>query len=151
MIILWQARQGPHMRYCLRAPECDATPLHNNSCIWCGWFIACGYVVVLLWFDCIPIQLSHNDIIHVSYLCFSYLSSRWDTSGACPTSGGRCTWGCTSRWYPEHVKHVKNTQFKIGSWQVADFEGLYFVGQVCRGELNGSVLDNYIYIRLRAV
>ena len=27
MIIMWQARQGPHMIYCLWAPECDATPL----------------------------------------------------------------------------------------------------------------------------
>ena len=44
---------------------------------------------------------------------------------------------------------IKNTQFKIGSWQVADFEVLYFVRQVCHGELNGSV--DYTYIRLCAV
>ena len=34
------------------------------------------------------------------------------------------------------VDGVENTQFKIGSWQAAYFEGLYFVGQVCHGELN---------------
>ena len=32
--------------------------------------------------------------------------------------------------------HVKNIQFEVCSWQVADFEGLYFIGQVCHGELN---------------
>ncbi len=74
-----------------------------------------------------------------------YVSSRGDTSGACPTRGGRYTWGYTLRWYNEHVKHVKNTQFAVGSWQVADFEWLYFVGQVCHGELNGSVLVNYLH------
>ena len=50
---------------------------------------------------------------------------------------------------PTHVDGrptlVKNTQFKVGSWQVADFEGLYFVGQVCHGELNGSVQVNYLH------
>ena len=28
---------------------------------------------------------------------------------------------------------------------VVDFEGLQFVGQVCHGELNGSVLVNYLH------
>ena len=51
------------------------------------------------------------------------------------------------------ITHVDDTlsmlnksriQFKVGSWQVADFEGLYFIGQVCHGELNGSVLVNYL-------
>ena len=51
------------------------------------------------------------------------------------------------------VAHVdgtlsNNTQFKVGSWQVADFEWLYFVGQVCHGELNGSVLVNYTYMQV---
>ena len=39
---------------------------------------------------------------------------------------------------------VKNTQFEVGSWQVADFEGMYFIGQVCHGELNGAGLANYM-------
>ena len=45
----------------------------------------------------------------------------------------------------ENIKQVKNAQFEVGSWQVADFEGLYFVGQVCHGELNGCVLGNYLH------
>ncbi len=40
---------------------------------------------------------------------------------------------------------LNKSQFKVGSWQVADFEGLYFVGHVCHGELNGSVLVNYLH------
>ena len=40
-----------------------------------------------------------------------------------------------------HLERVKNTQFEVGSWQVAAFDGLCFVGQVCHGELNGSVLS----------
>ena len=47
---------------------------------------------------------------------------------------------------PEHVKQVKNTQFqKVGSWQVAEFDGLYFVGQVFHGQLNGAFLVNYLH------
>ena len=46
------------------------------------------------------------------------------------------------RAYTEYVKQVKHTQFKVGSWQVTDFEWLYFVGQACHGELNGFVLVN---------
>ena len=34
---------------------------------------------------------------------------------------------------------------KFGSWQVADFEWLYFVGKVCHGELNGSDLVNDLH------
>ena len=34
-----------------------------------------------------------------------------------------------------------NTQFEVDSWQVAGFDGLCFVGQVCHGEMNGSVLS----------
>ena len=26
------------------------------------------------------------------------------------------------------IVHVNNTQFEFGSWQVADFEGQYFIG-----------------------
>ena len=67
--------------------------------------------------------------------------------GCMSTREGRCTWRCTRRWYTEHVKHVKNTQFEVGSWQVAAFDGLCFVGQVCHGELNGSVLSTtYIMV-----
>ena len=105
--------------------------------------------VIMLWFCCdlIVFQYNYHICYKINYLCFSSLSSRGDTSGACPTRGGKCT----RRRYTEHVKHVKNTQFKVGSWQVADFEGLYFVGQVCHGELNGSVLVKYTYIRLCVV
>ena len=46
---------------------------------------------------------------------------------------------------PAQVKQVNNTQFERGSWLVADFDGLYFVGQVRRGELNGTVLVNYLH------
>ena len=42
------------------------------------------------------------------------------------------------------------TLFEIGSQQVAAFGGLCFVGQVCHGELNGSVLST-TYIRLYVV
>ena len=42
----------------------------------------------------------------------------------------------------DHVKQVNNIQFEVESRQVADFDRLYFVGQVCHGELNGSVLVN---------
>ena len=35
----------------------------------------------------------------------------------------------------------ENTQFEVGSWQVAAFDGLCFVGKVCHSELNGSVLS----------
>ena len=42
-------------------------------------------------------------------------------------------------------KQVKNTQFEVGSWQVDDFEGLYFVGEVCHGELNGAVMVNHLH------
>ena len=73
------------------------------------------------------------------------MSSRGDTSGACRTSGGRYTWGCTRRWYTEHVKCVKNAQFEVGPLLVADFEGQYFVGQVWHGELNNFVLVNCIH------
>ena len=43
--------------------------------------------------------------------------------------------------YTEHAKHVKNTQFEVRSWQVTAFDWLCFFGQVCYGELNGSVLS----------
>ena len=49
------------------------------------------------------------------------------------------------------VSHVdgtlSNTQFEVGSWQVANVDGLCVVGQVYHGELNGSILST-IYIRL---
>ena len=45
----------------------------------------------------------------------------------------------------ERVKQVKITQFEVGSWQVANFDGLYFVGQICHGELNGTLLVNYLH------
>ncbi len=81
--------------------------------------------VIMLWFSYDLIVFQYNYHIYairlVNYLCLSSLSSRGNTSGACPTRGGWCAWGCTRRWYTEHVKHVKNTQFKVGSWQVADF------------------------------
>ena len=100
--------------------------------------LCCASLVIWLYSNTIIIYA----LRHVNYLrCFS---SRGDTSGACPTRGGRCTWGCTRRWY-FFVKHVKNTQFEVGSWLVADFEWLYFVGQVWHGELNGSVLVNYLH------
>ena len=47
---------------------------------------------------------------------------------------------------PEHVKQFKNTQFEVGSRQAAHFDGLYFVGPVCHGELNDPVLSNYIQV-----
>ena len=53
------SRYGQYDTICTRHFE------HNNSCIWCGWFIACDYVVVLLWFDCISIQLSNYYLRHV--------------------------------------------------------------------------------------
>ena len=34
------------------------------------------------------------------------------------------------------VGTLKNTQFKVGSWQVAAFDGLCFVGQVCHRPLS---------------
>ncbi len=86
--------------------------------IHCMW-LCCGYLVILLYSN----TIITDAIRHVNYLCFSPVSSRGDTSGACPTRGGWCTWGCTRRWYTEHVKHVKNTQFEVGSWQVADLKG----------------------------
>ena len=46
---------------------------------------------------------------------------------------------------PEHIKQVKNTQSEVYSGQVAALDGLYFVGQVCHGDLNGAILVNYLH------
>ena len=83
------------------------------------------------------------------YLCFEYfmclVEGTHNVIGSMPNS-----------WRSMHLRlhtsilmvHVKDTQFEVGSWQVADFEGLYFIGQVCHGELNGAGLVNYTCTRL---
>ena len=111
--------------------------------------------LIMLWFSCDYIVFQYNYhrwYTTCSLSLFLYVSSRGDTSGACSTRGGGCTSDCTRRWYTEHVKHVKNTHFEVDSWQVSDLNGLWFVGQVCHGELNGSVLaTNYIRFLLFVV
>ena len=55
--------------------------------------------LIMFWFSCDYTVFQYNyhrcykvAIRHVHYLCFSLaVSSRVDTSGACPTRGGRCT------------------------------------------------------------
>ena len=40
-----------------------------------------------------------------------------------------------------NMSRIHSSKSVRGRWQVADFEWLYFVGQVCHGELNGSVFQ----------
>ena len=51
---------------------------------------------------------------------------------------------------PEHVKQVNNTQFEVGSWQLVDFDGLYFVRKVCHCQFNDGVLVNYGHFSRKA-
>ena len=43
-----------------------------------------------------------------------------------------------------NMSRIHSSNLVRGRWLIL-FEGLYFVGQVCNGELKGSVLDNYLH------
>ena len=83
----------------------------------------------MLWFSCdlIVFQYNYHRCYRTCYLCFFLcLFERTPREQVQLVEAAHVHVDGT----PEHVKHVKNTQFEVGSWQVADFGGLYFVGHV---------------------
>ena len=102
------------------------------------WF-RCGYLVIW-WYSAVTIDAINHGIF-VDSLC-QVEGTHWEHVQLVEVAhvhvdGTQCIY---------NVKQVKNTQFEVGSWQVADFDELYFVGQVCHAERRPLLmLVNYLH------